>query len=117
MTAFQPLALEDRLQRLEHVFRDERVTAVGEMDDVEIEIVVPDPVDARSHVNERNSALSRKKLDQPVVGGVGGDDIVDRLEDSAVKVFDLARRTVVDRYAGRSEDEGRAIVASKRDQL
>ena len=89
----------------------------GEVDDVEIEVVVPVAVEARGHVDERSALLAGKEPDQAVVGGVGGDDVVDRLEHRAVEILDLARARLVDRHGRVGERDVRAAVARERDQL
>jgi hypothetical protein len=72
--AAEPLARENRQKRLEHPFRRALIAALGEVDDVKEEIVVPDAVDASRHVDQRRARLFRDEPDEPVVGGVGGDD-------------------------------------------
>jgi hypothetical protein len=72
--AAEPFARENREKRLEHPFRRAFVSALGEADDIEIEVAVPGAVEARRHVDQRRACLFRDEPDEPVVGGVGGDD-------------------------------------------
>src|SRR5260370_17244492 len=87
------------------------------MDDVEIEIVVPQSIDALGRVDQRNALFLTEPSRHSVVGGVGGDDVVDRLEDGAVEILDLAWAILVDRHARGAEDHLHAVITRERDQL
>ena len=89
---------KNRQQATEHDPSDPLVACLSEMDDVEIEIVVPQSVDAFGHINQRNALFPTEQVNHAVVGGVGGDDVVDRLEHGAVELLDLARAVLVDRH-------------------
>ena len=74
--------------------RDLFVAPFGEMDEVEIEIVVPLPIDAFGRVDQRCALLVGDEPDHAVVGGVAGYDSVDRLEYCSVELLDLARALI-----------------------
>ena len=97
--------------------RDAFVTRFGEVDDVKIEVVVPLPVEVPGRVDERDALFLGQEPDDAIVGGVGGDDVVDRLEHRAVEVLDLARTVLVDRHARVRERDADAVGARERDQL
>jgi hypothetical protein len=71
---------QDREQRPEHEAGHSFVALFGEVDDVEIEVVVPYPVDAGRHVDQRRASSRAMSLIMRLCAGVSGDDVIDRLE-------------------------------------
>ena len=87
------------------------------MHDVEVEVVVPDAVEAGERLDDRDVLLGAEEPHHAIVGRVGGDDVVDRLEHGAVEILHLARRAGVDGEARGCEHDRRAAFPAERDQL
>ena len=74
----------------EHLLGHAFIAALGEVDDIEEKIVVPNAVDPWRHVDQRHASLLCEEPHHPIVGGVGRDDVVDWLEDGAIEILDFA---------------------------
>ena len=88
---------QDREQVAEHEARDSLVAPFGEVDDVEIEVVVRTP-STPAAMSMRGAPSSRAMSLTMRLCASLADNIVDRLEHGAIEVLDFARARLVDRH-------------------
>ena len=74
------MAGQDLEQRTEQETDHSFVTLFGEVDGVEIQVVVPYSVDADGYVDQRRALLASNEHDHALMRDVGSDYVIDRLE-------------------------------------